>query len=189
MPLDNAARQPARTGYAVVQRIEDDDSSGVVVECVRHDEDDFDASPDGGSPLMARWGRELRVVVRLGWLNSVGLMLNFLPGFFMLMFLRTPDDLAGAGMGLMFGNISGISLVEGFSSGLTPLASQAHGARNPRRVGDLLQRQLTMHLVMICLPVAVMWCVLRVGAALCVDVRMGACVWACAGVCLCCAVC
>jgi Na+-driven multidrug efflux pump len=97
------------------------------------------------------------VVVRQGWLNSVGLVLMFLPGFFMLMFLRTPDDLAGAGMGLMFGNISGISLVEGFSSGLTPLASQAHGARNPRRVGDLLQRQLTMHLIMICIPVALMW--------------------------------
>jgi MATE family multidrug resistance protein len=62
----------------------------------------------------------------------------------MLEFLTEPDDLAGAGMAGTFVNVTGFSLLIGFGSALTPLASQAYGARNPRRAGDLLQRQMLM---------------------------------------------
>jgi len=109
------------------------------------------------TPWCQGWLREFRVIFDLGWVNSVNLLLQFLPGFAMLMFLKTPDDLAGAGMGLMFANISGVSLIEGFCTGLTPLAAQAHGARNPKRVGNLLQRQLLMHMLIVFVPVAATW--------------------------------
>jgi hypothetical protein len=93
----------------------------------------------------------------MGWANSVVMVFMFLPGFVMLMFLDDADHIAGAGMGFMFGNVAGLSLIMGFGTGLTPLAAQAHGAGNFRRVGDLLQRQLLLHVGVICVPVAVIW--------------------------------
>ena len=60
-------------------------------------------------------------------------------GFVMLMFLDG-DDLEAAGMGFMFTNVTGMSLIIGFGSGAIPLMSQAFGAGNLQRCGDLLQR-------------------------------------------------
>ncbi len=93
----------------------------------------------------------------MGWANSVVMVFMFLPGFVMLMFLDDADHIAGAGMGFMFGNVAGLSLIMGFGTGLTPLAAQAHGAGNFKRVGDLLQRQLLLHIGVICVPVALIW--------------------------------
>jgi Na+-driven multidrug efflux pump len=45
--------------------------------------------------------------------------------------------------------VSGVSMIVGFGLGLPPLASHAFGAGNYRRVGDLLQRQLMLHLLLI----------------------------------------
>jgi MATE family multidrug resistance protein len=100
---------------------------------------------------------ELREIIALGWPNSVSAFASFLPGFLMLMFFKDPNELAAAGMGFMFGNVTGVSVIIGFSTGLSPLASQAFGAGNLRRVGQLLQRQVMMHLLLICVPVAVIW--------------------------------
>ena len=50
-----------------------------------------------------------RVVVTLGLPNNVEKFSSFLPPFVMLMFMGAlgPDEIAGAGMGFMFGNVSG----------------------------------------------------------------------------------
>mmetsp|Transcript_4014 Transcript_4014/g.11201 ORF Transcript_4014/g.11201 Transcript_4014/m.11201 type:complete len:545 (-) Transcript_4014:314-1948(-) len=100
---------------------------------------------------------ELGLIVRLGWPNSVNQILSFMPGLAMLAFLgNDADHLAAAGMGFMFANVSGLSLVIGSGAGASPLISQAFGARNFIRCGDLLQRQIAIHAV-IALFVAVVW--------------------------------
>ena len=94
---------------------------------------------------------QLWIIVKLGLPNNVEKFSSFLPPFLMLMFMGKlgPDEIAGAGMGFMFGNVSGISMIVGFGLGLPPLASQAFGARNYQRVSELLQRQLLMHLLLV----------------------------------------
>ena len=59
-------------------------------------------------------------------------------------------------MGFMFSNITGTSVIVGAGIGFAPLCSQAFGAKNYRRCGILLQRQLVLH-TCICLPIAVLW--------------------------------
>ena len=110
-----------------------------------------------GDGWWTRWKLELAEIITLGWPNSVGAFASFLPGFVMLMFFKDANELAAAGMGFMFGNVTGLSVIIGFSTGLSPLASQAFGAGNLRRVGQLLQRQVMMHLLLICVPVAIIW--------------------------------
>ena len=105
---------------------------------------------------VSAWARELRVVIRLGWATSLSQVLQFTSGFVMMMFLDA-DEMGGAGMGLMFGNVTGISLILGFGTGLFPLASQAFGAKNYKRVGDLVQRQILLHMLLVCLPVSILW--------------------------------
>jgi hypothetical protein len=53
---------------------------------------------------------------------------------------------------LRFGNVTGVSLVVGFALGLPPLVAQAFGAGNHARCGELLQRQLLIHLAVV-LPI------------------------------------
>lgn len=96
-------------------------------------------------------------IVRSGWPNSVNAILEFAPGFVMLSFLGSNvEHLAAAGMGFMFANVTGISFVIGFGAGAQPLVSQAFGAGNWRRCGDLLQRQLAIHLLVV-IAVGVVW--------------------------------
>ena len=94
---------------------------------------------------------QLWIIVKLGLPNNVEKFSSFLPPFLMLMFMGRlgPDEIAGAGMGFMFGNVSGISMIVGFGLGLPPLASQAFGARNYQRVSELLQRQMLLHLLLV----------------------------------------
>ena len=66
------------------------------------------------------------------------------------------DAIAGAGLGLMWVNITAQSLFVGTQFGGGALMAQAFGARNHRRVGLLLQRQLLMNWLL-CVPIAAVW--------------------------------
>ena len=66
------------------------------------------------------------------------------------------DAIAGAGLGLMWVNITAQSLFVGTQFGGGALMAQAFGARNHRRVGLLLQRQLLMNWLL-CIPIAAVW--------------------------------
>lgn len=68
------------------------------------------------------------------------------------------DELAAAGMGFMFSNVTGFSLIVGFGAGATPLISQAFGARNFQRCGDLVQRQLAIHAMLLPLVGGIWYC-------------------------------
>eukprot|EP00929_Paragymnodinium_shiwhaense_P036654 TRINITY_DN19610_c0_g1_i1.p1 TRINITY_DN19610_c0_g1~~TRINITY_DN19610_c0_g1_i1.p1 ORF type:complete len:525 (-),score=118.52 TRINITY_DN19610_c0_g1_i1:355-1929(-) len=115
--------------------------------------DDEDAETEPSSTMRS----ELSRMLKLGWPNSVSQFFTFLPGVFMLGFLGSDaDQLAAAGMAFMFANVTGLSLIIGSGAGSMPLVSQAFGARNYRRCGDLLQRQLSIHVVMITL-IALVW--------------------------------
>jgi len=66
------------------------------------------------------------------------------------------NSLAGAGLGWMWCNVTAKSVILGTQFGLGALCSQAFGAKNYKRVGLLLQRQLLFHWLL-CLPIGVMW--------------------------------
>ena len=86
---------------------------------------DGQSEQDGENALWPRWRRELREIVPLGWPNSLNMFAQFFPGFIMLMFLSDADELAAAGLAFMFGNVTGVSVIVGFSTGLSPLTAQA----------------------------------------------------------------
>ena len=66
------------------------------------------------------------------------------------------NSLAGAGLGWMWCNVTAKSVILGTQFGLGALCSQAFGAKNYKRVGLLLQRQLLFHWLLCC-PIGVMW--------------------------------
>jgi MATE family multidrug resistance protein len=66
------------------------------------------------------------------------------------------DALAGAGLGFMWLNVSGQSIIFGTGMGLSALSSQAFGARNYRRVALLVQRQLCYQMLL-CAPIGLCW--------------------------------
>lgn len=103
------------------------------------------------------WLRELKPIFLGGWALSLNQLCMFLPGIFAVSFLETADELAAASSGFFFANVVGVSLVVGIGIGLTSLASQAFGAGNNTRVGLLLQRQILIHFVVVCVPVALVW--------------------------------
>ena len=102
---------------------------------------------------------QLKIIVSLGMPISVEKFAAFLPGFLLLVFYGKIglDEVAGAGFGFMFGNVSGVSVVIGFALGLPPLVSQAFGAGNYGRCGQLLQRQMLIHFLVVLPPVAFLW--------------------------------
>eukprot|EP00750_Incisomonas_marina_P006024 INCI14284.1.p1 GENE.INCI14284.1~~INCI14284.1.p1 ORF type:complete len:436 (+),score=65.21 INCI14284.1:417-1724(+) len=164
------AKKPPRGGYQTVQlepteeEVQDDAEIGSDVaigvggpaDLVKSTEIGVigDDDPDDSRAACAL---ELGMIVHFGWANSVNQVLQFVGGFVMMMFFQSADEIGGGGMGFMFGNVTGISLIVGFGTGMTPLAAQAFGAGNFKRVGDLLQRQLLMHVVLVCVPVAFIW--------------------------------
>jgi len=117
------------------------------------------ALPTAKAARVARpgWGLgELGTILRLGWPITLNLFLCFIPGLAMLAFLKhDAQQLAAAGMGFMFSNVSGISLLIGAGSGISPLVSQAFGAGNFKRCGDILQRQFAIHIVVVLLVGAI----------------------------------
>ena len=66
------------------------------------------------------------------------------------------DAIAGAGLGFMWSAVTGNSLIWGSGMGLGTLCSQAFGAKNYRRVGVLMQRQMCYQWL-ICCGVCVCW--------------------------------
>lgn len=102
---------------------------------------------------------QLRAIVTMGLPICVERTTSFLPGFTLIIFLGAlgPDYIAGAGTGIMYANVTGLSVFVGFALSIPPLVSQAYGAGNYPRCGDLLQRQLAMHLILLCPLVFMMW--------------------------------
>ena len=100
---------------------------------------------------------ELKLIIQLGWPNSINAMIAYLPKIGLLIFIQDLDELAAAGMAVMWTNVTGVSLIVGSCTGLGPLISQAFGAQNYDRVGNLFQRQVWLHFMFICLPVAILW--------------------------------
>lgn len=113
------------------------------------------SSPDREDGPAPSWRADLCLMLRLGWPNSVNMVLTFLPGLLMFSFLADANEIAGAGMGFMFSNVTGFSMVIGFGAGKEPLISQAFGARNFKRCGDILQRQLAIHAVILLFVTAI----------------------------------
>ncbi|KAJ1458621.1 mate-domain-containing protein [Pelagophyceae sp. CCMP2097] len=97
---------------------------------------------------------ELALLLRLGLPNTLTQLLQFMPGIAVLGYMRRPfvkeaDALAGAGMGIMFCNVVGMSMICGFGGACAPLAAQAFGAGNSRRVGEVVQRNLLVLLALL----------------------------------------
>eukprot|EP00928_Gymnodinium_smaydae_P028766 TRINITY_DN2184_c1_g5_i1.p1 TRINITY_DN2184_c1_g5~~TRINITY_DN2184_c1_g5_i1.p1 ORF type:complete len:509 (+),score=53.02 TRINITY_DN2184_c1_g5_i1:37-1563(+) len=88
-------------------------------------------------------------IVRLGWPGTIRETFAFIPGIAMLSFLGSdPDELAAGGMSLMFQNVTGICFIVSLGGGQSALASQAFGARNYVRCGEILQQQVGLHAVL-----------------------------------------
>ena len=100
---------------------------------------------------------EVGVLLRLAIPSSLANMTLGVSFCVVLMISRFGTDaIAGAGLGLMWVNITAQSLFVGSQFGLGALSAQACGARNYRRVGLLLQRQLLMNWVL-CVPISMVW--------------------------------
>ena len=64
--------------------------------------------------------------------------------------------LDGAALALSFANVTGASIVVGFSSGMDTLCSQAYGGKNYRLVGVYFQRAILLSLL-VCFPIWALW--------------------------------
>lgn len=102
--------------------------------------------------------REASILFTLGWPSIASSLLAFSPQtmLFWLVAPLGPEAVAVAGMGSFWVNVTGQSIVAGFGIGMVPLASQAFGARNYSRMGVLLMRQQSIHLLL-SLSVLVLW--------------------------------
>ena len=111
------------------------------------------------SPHTSAWLELLRLL-QLSWPRSVAELLNFMPRLVALALsghLSEGALVTAAGIGIMYSNMVGNMLLKSSAFGATSLLSQAHGAANHRRVGELLQRMVLLHLCVICcfsLPLA-----------------------------------
>lgn len=94
--------------------------------------------------------REAGVLFSLGWPSVVAKLLDFTPQTLLLWLVAPlgPEAVAVAGMGSFWVNVTGQSIVAGFGIGMVPLASQAFGAKNYERMGILLMRQQSIHLLL-----------------------------------------
>lgn len=82
--------------------------------------DDKSVSEDGQNIAESEkvpWSAELYTILQLGWPNSIAYISSLLPGMLMLVFLGKLEDgdqlIAAGGMGFMFGNITGFSIIIG----------------------------------------------------------------------------
>ena len=100
---------------------------------------------------------EARLILALA-LPSCIASLTFISGMLALVFIGPygTDAIAGAGLGFMWTNVTGQSLIYGTGMGLATLSSQAFGAKNYRRVGVLWQRQC-VYQWLLCVVVAAIW--------------------------------
>ena len=100
-------------------------------------------------------GGEARRVLRLGAPIAVLRIANFFPKAFMLAYVGRLHSgatmVAAAGTATMWCNITGVSLLVGTGLGGATLLSQAYGAKNYYRCGLILQRQMLIHALLICI--------------------------------------
>ena len=96
---------------------------------------------------------ELLAIVSFGWPICLQGLTSVVPPLLMLLLVaHMPDGaalVAGVGIGSMYSNVAGKSLLVGFGLGFVPLCSQAFGAGAVTRCGHLLLRQAAMHLALI----------------------------------------
>jgi MATE family multidrug resistance protein len=140
---------------AVVESEDEPDGDGSASFVAASDHPRRCCSPGGW--LVHEACAELKIIAWMGWPNSLNAAVSYLPKVLTLVVLTDLDEIAAAGMGQMWCNVSGLSLIVGFGTALGPLVSQAYGAGNHARAGDLLQRQLWLHLIWVCLPIALLW--------------------------------
>ena len=103
------------------------------------------------------WASELALVCRLGVPSSIA---NVAMGTQLAIGLIVSplgeDAIAGAGIGVMWQNVTAVSVFVGIQYGFGALCAQAFGSKNYRRVGVLLQRTLLIQLVL-CIPMGALW--------------------------------
>merc|ERR1740139_1667147 len=66
------------------------------------------------------------------------------------------DELAAGGMAMMFQNVTGYIFIVSLGGGQSALVSQAFGAGNHVRCGEVLQQQMGVHAVL-CVAICGMW--------------------------------
>jgi len=106
-------------------------------------------------PTMRMARKEAMQLLSLGWPQSVSVLLNFAPRVVVLAAVGHFCDgvsVAATGVGIMYSNFCGNMLLKGSAFGSTPLLSQAFGASNHARIGQLLHRMMLIHaLVVLCI--------------------------------------
>jgi MATE family multidrug resistance protein len=94
-------------------------------------------------------GRECCLLTRLGVPSSIA---NFAMGTQLAIALIVAplgeDAIAGAGIGVMWQNVTAVSVFVGIQYGFGALCAQAFGSKNYRRTGVLLQRTLLVQAVL-----------------------------------------
>ena len=101
---------------------------------------------------------EFKYLFHLAWPIALAGFLTFLVPVVMLFFVGHlgKTSLAGAGLGLAFCNVTGVSFSVGILAACDTLCSQAFGARNFRRVGVVVQRGCLI-ISLMCLPIIGVW--------------------------------
>jgi uncharacterized membrane protein len=102
-------------------------------------------------------GRESWLLTRLGVPSSIAnLAMGTQLAIGLIVAPLGEDAIAGAGIGVMWQNVTAISVFVGIQFGFGALCAQSYGSKNYRRVGVLLQRTLLIQAVL-CIPMAALW--------------------------------
>ena len=103
--------------------------------------------------------REFIIINKLAWPSVISAFGTQMIPFTSIMFtghIGKGVYLDGAALALSFGNVTGTSIVIGFSSGMDTLCSQAYGGKNYRLVGVYFQRA-TLLCLLVCFPIWALW--------------------------------
>ena len=103
--------------------------------------------------------REFIIINKLAWPSAIAAFGTQLIPVTSLMFtghIGVATNLDGAALALSFANVTGTSIVAGFSSGMDTLCSQAYGGKNYRLVGVYFQRAILLSLL-VCFPIWALW--------------------------------
>ncbi|KAH3765586.1 solute carrier family 47 [Pelomyxa schiedti] len=104
---------------------------------------------------------ELGAVWKMAWPVCLGYALQMILTVVNLIFIgRIKEDskteMAAASLAIMIANVTGYSFGIGLLSAIDTLASQAYGAGNFKKVGDILQRAVLIAWIC-CIPIAGLW--------------------------------